>query len=235
MRAFILSSVLIFFVLSCLGCSTSMPLSETYMFTAHKVIAEDLYSEKDSLNWKSTKGGAFSFNTQSPEIKNYLNKNYDTKSYPDLNKLGIAFSSASNEGSFAWGYDIGYKALGLNATWGLGWNNYLTLNAGMPSGGELILQHKIFQHSANRAPGGIAIGAFIRRDYYGYYKPSDSITGIYNIPELAPIDSFGGRGMFHFRFFYEAMVHGVVSYGYSPQLDTGILNIGIVVGADLFK
>lgn len=205
------------------------------MFTEDKVLAEDVYLEKDSVSWKSSKGITFTYNNQAPKIRNYLNREYGAGVYPDLNKLGIAISRATNKGSYAWGYNIGYKALGLNSTFGLGWNNYLTLNVGIPSGGELILQHKVFEYSSRRSPSGIAIGAFIKRDYFGYNEPAVTLTDAFRTPKLAPIDVYGGRGMFHIRLIYQAMVHGFVSYGYSPQLDTGIMNIGIVVGADIFR
>lgn len=185
--------------------------------------------------WKATRGGSISLNTHAGKIQNYLDNEYEAHDYTNSNKFGFGFSSATNLGSYSMAYNIGYGTLGFNTTFGLGWNNYLTLNVGIPTGGELILQRKLFQFTDNQ-PGGITIGAFIKREYYSYFEKPNSTFDIQIIPKnWAPVDLYGGRSMFHFGFLHGTIIHGFVSYGHSPQLNSGLFNIGILLGTDIFK
>lgn len=223
---------------SLMGCSASLPLSEVYIFNKDETIKDPLYPRTDTLQWKSTKGGLVSANNNAGEINRYLVENFEAQETHNLNKLGVGYASATNADIMAFGYNFGYNAMGINATFGIGLGNFITLNGSLNEW-EAILQRRILYRSTNESLGGITLGAFAKKEYYAYKKDDNTAIGlfkdIYHINNRAPIDLYGGRSMFHWRFLYDVMIHGFVSYGYSPQLDDGILEVGVVFGMDHFE
>ena len=209
-----------------MGCSTSLPLSEAVIFTGNDV-------HSDSLKWHSSGALAYSSNNQSGAIKHYIrevtNRPLRDKDFWNLNKPGYGIAMARNSGSLSMGFNIGLRLLGVNATVDLGHENYMTANLAAAGEAELILQRKIIHKKSGPITGGMALGVFGKRDYYGI-EGTETLSS----PHLKYINIFGGRSMVHLQG-EEMGLHGFLSYGYSPEIDAGILNIGIAIAVDTFQ
>ncbi len=223
MRLFLFLSVI---GISLMGCSTSIPLSEAYIFENDVVL-------NDSLRWKSSQGLAYSSNNRTSHIKEYVRdqseESVTENDFWNLNKQGYGLLYAKNATSFSWGFSLGYRVFGANATFDLGRENFVTVNVAVSGGAELILQRKLFHIKEGNLAGSITFGLFGKRDYY-----ARSGTGMFAGPNFDFIHLFGGRSMFHFAH-RDNILHGFASYGYSPELEVGVLNVGISIGGSIFR
>lgn len=209
-----------------MGCSTSLPLSEAVIFTGDEV-------HSDSLKWHSSAALAYSSNNQTGAIKQYIrevsNRPIRDNDFWNLNKQGYGIAMAKNMGSLSMGINIGLRLLGVNATANLGYDNYITANLAANGGAELIFQRKVIHKKSGAITGGMALGLFGKRDYFAI-EGLETMSG----PDLKYINIFGGRSMVHLQG-DELGLHGFLSYGYSPEIDAGILNIGIAIAVDTFR
>lgn len=228
MRRFLPFCLIIISTFLYIGCSTSLPLSEVYIF-------ENNDGNNDTLSWKSSSSIAYSSNNNSGAIKRYLKKENNSlrdKDIWNLNKQGYGLILSKNFENFAVGANVGYPVFGINWTFDIGWNNYITTNLALAGGAEIILQRRIFYQNQGRLTGGLTMGIFGKRDYFGY-DPGENSNSLIKTNYLNII---GIRSMLHLNdHHWRQSFHGFVSYGYSPELNDRILNVGFAFGEDFFK
>lgn len=221
------------------GCAIGVPLSESVMFHEPNTV---VYDEKNNPHTPpSFKGGVMS--TLSPTgkaadaflLQKAASFPVDTTRFRVIDYQGSGYKLSAGtaftvffEEKAALGFNIGFPVLGADFTAKIADRTYFTVNLALNGIGEAIVQHKLFGGQS-----GMALGAFYRLEQYSGYEfflpipfPLFRLAGA-----SALAQSFGVRVMGHIQEEqrHSAFLHATVSAGYSPELQSPTVHLGIVL------
>lgn len=216
-----------------------MPLTEIYVFNHEKVA-----TSPDSISYLRANGfTVFPGNFYSKKFEEYIETEKDgipiRGEYPS-SPIGFNYSYAAVFSHFSMGYNIGFRALGVNSTLRVIGKNYLTVNAAAVSGVEFVLQrpvlHQYFQvankgtHEFNATLGFYSKAKNLR------YDPNNQNEALFTLPQSEFIYHWGLRSFFQFRNLSDDNIFvGFISTGYAPELDDFIVNFGMTVAVARFR
>lgn len=209
-RTLLLLLVAVIFILT--GCSTPAPLSETIIFSPHRVKSDTTGSYRGSFAlipaYNFDKNSVLRYGKQkyAPALGKSHGMNLE---YYNYQKFGLGISDMfTHSDNWAVDWSIGYAILGFDFTTRIKGPYYLTAQTAVLGGDQLILQRPIFKMGS----GGITLGPYYRFD--SYYIGS----GGYAINlERFLINSVGLRSFFQFQSRYIPF-YGYIESGYSPEL-----------------